>query len=304
MEFVEIKKNDSKYPRLLHEIYNPPKMLYAKGNLNLLSKTCISVIGTRKFSDYGKRMCKKIISELKDLNVCIVSGLAMGIDTIAHESALENNMDTIAVLGSGINNIYPKSNLELANKIAFTGLLLSEYPDMSEPQSFHFPQRNRIVSGLSVATIVIEAPERSGTLITARLALEQGREIFAVCGDADRENSIGTLRLLQYSAAYPIRSGLDVIEVLKRQPTLFEKYDRNKEKKSSVVSQESAKNMSLNLSQNEIKVFDSISLHRGTDVSVIQKKSDLKISEILATLSILELKGFISNNIGKYRRVF
>lgn len=299
-----ILKGEDLYPNLLHEIYNPPKQLFVKGRIGLLKKTCISIVGTRKVTEYGERVCKSIIADLKNLDICIVSGLALGIDSIAHRTALKLGIPTIAVLGCGINCVYPISNTQLAKEIEYEGLLISEYPDKTEPLTFHFPQRNRIVSGLSVATIVIEAPEKSGSLITAKLALEQGREIFAVPGDIDRENSAGTINLLQNSAAYPIRSGLDVIEILKRQPSLFSKYDFNKEKKSSILAEDKINSTKLNLSKKENVVFNTISLFKSTSVSSIQKKSQLAMSDILAMISLLEIKGLVVNNYGKYRRLF
>ena len=166
-------------------------------------------------------MTQKIIEELAVLDIAIVSGMAIGIDTIAHKTALKLNIPTIAVLGSGLNNIYPKANLKLAQKIAQNGLILSEYEPDAPPLNYNFPQRNRLISGLSVATIVVEAPEKSGALITARFALNQGREIFVVPGDADRVNSKGITKLMQKGAAYPVTCGQDIIESLKIQPHLY-----------------------------------------------------------------------------------
>ncbi len=285
-----IQKNDTDYPALLRELHESPQKLYYKGDLNTLKKTCISVVGTRKYTDYGEFMTNKIIEELAVLDIAIVSGLAKGIDAIAHKAALENNIPTIAVLGNGLKNIYPIENLGLAQKIIQNGLLLSEYEPEAVPLKYNFPQRNRIVSGLSIATIVVEAPEKSGALITARLALEQGREIFVVPGDADRKNSKGIIQLIQSSGAYPITSGEDVIEVLKIQPHLFPPV---KVKNPPIL---------YKLTPEETQIFNSMQPRRSTTLEQIIKKSALTTEKILSTLSILEIKGLISTKDGKYLR--
>lgn len=292
------------YPALLRQIYAPPRKLYYKGDVNLLEKTCIAVVGTRKPTQYGEYMTEKIIEDLKVLDIAIVSGLAKGIDTIAHESALKNNIPTIAVLGSGLENIYPKQNQGLADEIGEKGLLISEYGPTAEPKDFHFPQRNRIISGLSVATIMIEAPEKSGALITARFALEHGREIFAVPGDADRENSLGALRLLQNGGAYPISSGLDVIEILKKQPHLF-----GIEKTNQKVQTNNNKTLDdiYNLTTKEKEIFSAIPHSRPISLDQILDKGKMvaenySAQNILGVLSILEIKGLIFSEDGKYMR--
>ena len=216
-----LKFADKEYPQLLKQIYNYPQKLFYRGDLKVLEKPSIAIVGTRRPTEYGEYMAEKIVKELSILDVNIVSGLAKGIDTIAHETALECGLSTVAILGSGIENIYPPANIELAKAIEENGLVMSEFEGDIEPASFHFPMRNRIISGLSLATIVIEAPEKSGALITAKYALDQGREIFVIPGDIEREQSLGALRLLQRGAAYPIASGHEVLEILKTQPYLF-----------------------------------------------------------------------------------
>lgn len=288
-----LKITDNFYPFLLKQIYNPPRSLYYKGEISALEKTCISIVGTRKYSDYGEFMTQKIIEEIAVLDVAIVSGLARGVDTIAHKTALKNNIPTIAVLGSGLNNIYPRENQKLTEEITKNGLVISEYEPDKEPLNFHFPQRNRIISGLCVATIVIEAPEKSGALITARLALEQGREIFTLTGDADRENSLGPLRLMQRGAAYPISSGSDIIEVLNKQPHLF-KVEEPKKTNPSLAA--------YNLTKQEFKILDAMPTRRPTTLEQIQIKTALQPQSILITLSLLEIKGLIATKNGKYMR--
>lgn len=298
---------DQNYPFLLKQIHKPPQRLYYKGYIELLKKTCIAVVGTRKNSDYGEEMTRKIIDELSHLDLCIVSGLALGIDTIAHQAALEYGLSTIAILGSGIDNIYPFENLELAEIIAQKGLIISEYEGQIAPLKSNFPQRNRIVSGISVATIIIEAPEKSGALITAKLALEQNREIFTLPGDVGSINSIGPLRLLQNGGAYPISSGQDVIEILRKQPLFKTTKIKNLD---STIIKNSIKTSSmpkisynfLEISPDQHKLFDLIPEKRGLKIEQISQKSNLPINELLGNLSILEIKNLIFTKDGKYRR--
>lgn len=302
---------DQNYPYLLKQIHKPPQKLYYKGNIKLLQKTCIAVVGTRKNSDYGEEMTRKIIDELSHLDICIVSGLAIGIDTVAHQAALEYGLSTIAILGSGIDNIYPLENIELADTISQKGLIMSEYEGQLAPLKGNFPQRNRIVSGISVATIIIEAPEKSGALITAKLALEQNREIFALPGDIDRLNSIGPLRLLQNGGAYPISSGQDVIDILRKPPLFKATTTQNSIKTSSIFKQHNSANIVsletisgdfLKLSPDQQELFELIPDKRGLNIEQISQKSSLPINELLANLSILEIKNLITTKDGKYCR--
>ncbi len=271
---------------LLSQIYDPPKKLYFKGDKSLLDKNCIAIVGTRKNSEYGRYLTEKIVEELSAYNIVIVSGLARGVDTIAHTSALKNNLPTIAVLGSGLENIYPKENKNLAREIADKGLLISEYENDAAPSKYSFPQRNRIISGISIATVVIEAPESSGALITADFALNQGREIFTVPGDIDRENSKGALKLLQKSAAHPICSGHEIMEILSIQPSFNLLFPNSSQPPSS-------------LQPDQQKVLNILT-RRGKSIDQIMSKTSIPISELLIVLSILEIHNLIGINNGKY----
>ncbi|MBC2191677.1 DNA-protecting protein DprA [Listeria sp. FSL L7-0229] len=191
---------DDHYPELLREIYEAPPILFCKGNIDLLQKQAIAIVGTRQMSEYGRKACRQIASELSEHQLVIVSGMAVGIDTTAHKAALQKSGATIAVLGSGVNNIYPLKNQLLANDIAQDGLLLSEYLPDEEARRWHFPERNRIISGLSMGTVIIEAAERSGSLITADMALEQNRQVFAVPGNIFIDTWKGTNYLIQEGA--------------------------------------------------------------------------------------------------------
>ncbi len=280
----------NKFPELLTEIYDPPEKLYYFGNIDLIYKSSISIVGTRKSTEYGEYVTNKIVEELSNYDLNIVSGLAKGIDTIAHKAALKNNLSTIAVLGSGFKNIYPKVNIDLARKIAQKGLLISEFPNDETPKQMNFPKRNRIISAVSLATIIIEAPEKSGALITADFALEHGREIFTVPGDIDQPNSQGPLKLLKESAAHPISSGQDVIDVLKEK--IRPKF---KNKKIESIP-------SLKINPKESQILAAISKARARSFRSIQKKSKLPISELLSQLSLLEIRGLIKKKNGKYIR--
>ncbi|MDA1060665.1 MAG: DNA-processing protein DprA [bacterium] len=284
-------------PILLREINNPPEKLYYEGNFDILEKPCIAIVGTRKYSDYGEMATKQIVKELSVLDIAIVSGLAKGIDTIAHKAAIENQLPTIAFLGSGLDEIYPKENYELAKQICKDGLIVSEYPSKTQPKSMHFPQRNRLVSGISLATVVIEAPEKSGALITAYLAIDQGREVYVVPGDIDRINSKGIIKLLQKGAAYAIGSGKDIVANLMQQPHLFKKKEKSQDK-----SPENFPEIGYRLTEEEKKIFRFLPRYRLVTVDKIAEGLNRSTTSILTDLSILEIYGLVKTENGKYRR--
>lgn len=205
---------DQEYPPLLKEIYDPPLVLYAKGNQDLLKTRMIGVVGARMMSHYGREALMKLIPPLLQDNFTIVSGLAKGVDIQAHSLAMDNGGNTIAVLGSGIFNIYPKEHEGIAHFISQNNLLLSEYPPYTAPTKWNFPKRNRIISGLSEGVLVVEAKERSGSLITADQAMEQGREVFAVPGSILSETSQGTNSLIKQGAKL-VTEPNDILEELK-----------------------------------------------------------------------------------------
>ncbi len=191
---------DEQYPRLLREIDTAPLVLYVWGDIKILNKMGFAVIGTRKPTKYGVKLTKDFTKGLSDLGFTIISGLAKGVDTVAHETALGNKAKTVAVLGSGLLNLYPRQNEKLAKRISSNGAIISEFPLNAPPLRENFPRRNRIVSGLSKGVLVTEAAYRSGTLITAHYALEQNREVFAIPGNIDSDFSSGTHRLIKEGA--------------------------------------------------------------------------------------------------------
>ncbi len=213
----KITLNSKNYPELLKQIYDPPKQLYILGDLTdqlSLINNPLAVVGTRKASTYGKKTTNYFVRTLAKAGLTIISGLALGIDSIAHQSTLEVKGRTVAVLGSGLNVIYPPTNKNLAQEIIKSnGVIISEYPPNTRPSKQNFPTRNRIIAGLSLGVLVIEAPEKSGALITARAAIEQGREVFVVPGSIYNENSAGCHFLIK-AGAKPVTKPEDILETL------------------------------------------------------------------------------------------
>ncbi len=209
-ELMYLKRNnielisimDSRYPKKLQEIYDKPICLYVKGNVEILNSFSIAIIGCRNNTEYGEQMARKITQDLVQRNVVTVSGLARGIDSITHKATVEKNGKTIAVIGSGLDNLYPKENIRLArNIIEKGGAIITEYPMGTKPEKMNFPARNRIISGISNGIVVVEAKKKSGTMITVDFALEQGREVFCVPGNVNSKNSEGTNELIKEGAS-------------------------------------------------------------------------------------------------------
>jgi DNA processing protein len=192
---------DSRYPRFLKEIHKPPKQLHCKGNVDLLKKRCLTIVGTRKATRYGKEVLDMLLQPyLIDLDICIVSGLAEGIDTMGHRRCLELGIPTIAVIAGGIGNIYPLSNAKLYEDISEKGLVMAEYGGKVEMHKGMFPMRNRILAGISETTVVIEADIQSGSLVTANLALEFNRDVYVIPGDIFKSTSRGCHSLIKQGA--------------------------------------------------------------------------------------------------------
>jgi len=210
----KISESDADYPEGLIHIHKAPKEIFLKGTILPQDREAIAIVGTRRATEYGLKQADKIAFELALLGITIVSGMAKGIDTAAHNGALRAGGRTIAVLGSGHNYIYPKENIELYHRITKNGAVVSEYSSDVEPCRENFPMRNRIISGMSKGVVVIEAPKRSGALITANYALEQGREVFAVPGNIGRVESTGTNSLIKQGASL-VESVSDIIDELR-----------------------------------------------------------------------------------------
>lgn len=287
-----ILRNDADYPQILKEIPQPPYIIYIRGQLPLESDITISVVGSRKYSQYGKQACEKIVSGLAKYNTTIISGLALGIDSIAHQSALDNKTKTVAVLGTGINdkNIYPAQNLNLARNILKNGgAIISEFAPDTPAMPYHFPMRNRIVSGLSKGVLVIEASEKSGSLITANLALEQNRDVFAIPGSIHLENSKGTNNLIKQGAKL-ITDANDIIEEIA--PQFLSTKNDNTQNTINFPDLSEEENELLKIISNEDMELDQI-----------LKTANIPANRFNSILTTLEIKGIIKNRNGKIYKI-
>jgi DNA processing protein len=278
--------SDEAYPEYLREISDPPVVLYYAGDLNVLRLPCVAIVGARKPTPYGRAVAEKLSADLAGRGLVIVSGMARGIDSIAHWGALKDGK-TVAVMGSGLDVVYPKENKPLCAKIQESGMVMTEYALKSLPLAHHFPLRNRIISGLALAVIVVEAAEKSGSLITARLGLEFNREVMAVPGNITSSLSRGTNLLLKMGAK-PVDSSEDVIEELP--PVVQDILLHPAQVKQRDLSQ---------LNPKERKIYDFLSIDTLTHVDTLVEWCGLSVSEILSHLLSLELKGFISQSPGK-----
>lgn len=289
------------YPRLLKEIYDPPFILYYQGTIDPWPENCLAVVGSREHSYYGNKIIEKILPVLAspvlaDNKIAVISGLALGIDTLAHRSALKNNGLTYAVLGSGLNpeNIYPPENRYLAKEIIKSGgAIISEFAPDTPPRRQNFPQRNRIISGLSRATLIIEAKEKSGALITAASALEQNREVLAIPGNIFSDFSRGTNSLIS-KGAKTILDEQDILDVF----NIETKKSTNSQKISSTKNglfypENESEKMVYNIIRKASEQSEIIT------VDEIAETSQLDTAKINSTLSILEIKGIIiSDHLG------
>lgn len=272
--------SDTDYPRLLKQIINPPLFLYYRGDISVATDLSIAVVGSRKCSPYGRIATEKLTTDLVKAGLTIVSGLALGIDTFAHETTLKNKGKTVAVLGCGLDwaSLYPPTNRRLAeNIIANGGAIISEFPLGMAPLRFNFPQRNRIVSGMTRGTLVIEANEKSGALITADYALEQNREVFALPGNIFSLSSAGPNNLIKKGAT-PITCANDVLETLNLERIDYIKINREL----------------LPKTPDEQAILDILS-HEPIHLNEIVRLTRLDTSVINSTLTIMEMKGLVKS---------
>jgi len=269
------------YPRLLREIPDPPGVLFCRGTLNPHDMLAVAIVGTRHASRYGLEQAERLAASLSRAGLTIVSGMARGIDAAAHRGALSAGGRTIAVLGSGVLNIYPPEHKELANEIAAQGAILSESAPRMQPLGGTFPQRNRLISGMSLGVIIVEAAERSGALITARHAAEQGREVFAVPGRIDVRQASGCHRLIRDGARL-VESADDVLEEL---GPLVEAAPRD----DGTVIHHPAE---LSLNDVEQQVLQAVDKEAITIDEVIAA-TGLPVARVLATISVLEMRRLV-----------
>lgn len=211
--FVTLEWADSRYPAWLRMVPDPPPMLWVRGDLSVLEQPAVAIVGSRSASQYARQVARALAAGLADAGLIVTSGMARGVDGAAHEACLAAGGRTIAVLGTGVDVVYPREHAVLAEQIAMSGLLVSELPPGTPPLAGHFPRRNRIISGLSRAVVVVEASEKSGSLITARLALEQGREVMAVPGSVLYGRNRGAHALIK-DGAMPVECATDILDAL------------------------------------------------------------------------------------------
>ncbi|MBU1110225.1 DNA-processing protein DprA [Patescibacteria group bacterium] len=284
--FQLITYADERYPPLLKEIHDPPFYFYIKGELRPKDAMSLAVVGTRRVTGYGREAICTIIPGLISAGLTIVSGMARGADSLVHRAALDAGGRTVAVLGAGLDIIYPPENRELYEEISQNGAVLSEFPLGFEPTSYSFPVRNRLISGISLGVWVIEAPERSGALITARMAMEQNRDVFALPGSIFAQTSLGTNKLIEDGATL-VTSAEDIINALNLEY-----------QKAGIQARQYEPETEM-----EHKVLELLA-ENPRNVDDLVKVSNYTVSEIGSVLSLLEIKGVIREiSQGEYRVV-
>jgi len=275
---------DEDYPEKLKNIFDYPKVLYSKGEFNIEDKVAIAIVGSRKATSYGKWAADKFSRELARMGISIISGMARGIDTEAHKGAIKEHGHTIAVLGCGVDVVYPSSNRELYKDIISNGCVISEFSPGTHPINYNFPLRNRIISGLASGIIVIEAGEKSGSLITAEHAIEQGKDVFALPGNINNVLSKGTNQLIKEGA----KLVMDVDDILEEISELNNKVNINKK----IIKDYSF------LSEDEMRIIECIST-KPTHCDIISFTTGINISLVNSMLTVLEMKGMIKQLPGR-----
>ncbi len=270
---------DQEYPSRLKQIYDPPPLIYVRGSLQTQDCKAVAVVGSRYPTSYGRVLAERITMGLSRQGITVISGLARGVDSLAHRSALKAGGRTVGVLGCGIDVVYPPENRDLFEAVAAQGAVISEFPLGTPPESDHFPIRNRIISGISLGVVVIEATLRSGSLITARFALEQGREVFAVPGNADSARSAGANRLIREGAKL-VTGAEDVLEEI-----------------SFPLSSQSEEPVRPKLEEEEEKIFSILGV-RAMHIDQVIAESGLPSARVSAALLSLELAGHIKQMPG------
>lgn len=279
MDIEIVRLEEAGYPELLKKIKDPPKQLYYSGNLEILSRKCAAVVGSRVTNAYGRHIAGAIGGSLAEHGVTVVSGMALGIDTCAHEGALRAGGNTAAVLGCGTDICYPPENLKLMEEIAGRGLVISEYAPGTPARRYSFPRRNRIISGLCELTVVVQARNRSGALITAELAAEQGRDIMAVPGNIDSQYNLGSNKLIK-EGAMPVISVDDVLE-----PFGLRKADMMR--------------AGMKLSDIEYRIFELLDETGEMSIDEICCHIGKSPAYVAPILSVMEIKGFVFSHAGK-----
>ena len=291
-EIVMVAWGEPEYPELLTELADAPVALFCKGDVQLMRGHGIAIVGSRKCSERGRDAAGEFARELAGLGIPVVSGMALGIDGAAHEGALEAGGPTVAVLGSGVDVVYPPRHQELYERLCRHGLVLSEYLPGTEPRKEHFPQRNRIISGLSKGTLVVEAPMGSGALITARTANEQGREVFAIPGGLRNPHTRGNNALIKAGQAKLTESVDDILVEfgLSRADLLEPRLPLDGDAGAPAAPQ---------VSDEERRLLELVS-YEGSHVNDLVRKVGITTPECISHLTLLEIKGLISSASGGY----
>jgi len=292
-----ISINDAEYPQILKKIHSPPKALYINGSFKEEDDFAVAIVGSRRASRYGIEMSEKLGYDLALGGVTVVSGMARGIDSAAHRGALKANGRTIAVMGSGHGHIYPAENKELYKKIAEAGAVISEFEDDVSPLPRNFPIRNRIISGLTLGIVIVEAAKNSGALITADFALEQGREVFAVPGKISSITSKGTHELIKDGAKL-VQSAEDIMEELGLHEIEPAAVANERELMEEKISKKTARYVYNSLSCDERKVYKMLS-DEPIYIDDVVKESGVELSLVSKVLLALELKRLIKELPGK-----
>src|ERR1700730_13755675 len=283
---------EPEYPQTLLQIYDPPVLLYARGDPQVLNLPSLSIVGTRRPTFYGTQMAQRLGRDLAARGMVIVSGMARGIDAIGHQGAMDANGRAIGVLGTGIDVCYPKENKKLYEKVLERGAIISEFPLRTYPAPENFPVRNRIVAGMPLGVVVVEGAQYSGSLITARLAMEFGREVFGVPGNVTQPVSFAPNLLIKQGAKL-VTNGADVVEELPTpvQAALMKAEQPEAEQRNLLAA--------ASLNSSEKKLYDLLSTDAPKHIDEIVESSGLNSSEVLATLFDLEMKGIIRQSPGK-----
>lgn len=271
-----------KYPAILKQIYDPPIMLYVRGDFDKLSQLMISIVGTRHPTQYGVKATEQLVAEFKATNTTIVSGMALGIDTVAHRAALKSNLATVAVMGTGFETVYPPENRKLFEEICRSGAVISEYPFGLKPEKWHFPRRNRIITGLSKAVFVMEGAATSGAMISGKTALEQNRDVYALPGSIFSDKSLGPNWLIAQGASPLIDCRQTVQEITSGEQLVFNSQEQKK----------------IFLTPEEEALYTKIP-QEGIAVDELFEKSGVAFPQVMQQILGLELKGMISQLPGK-----
>ena len=271
---------DKEYPQRLLNCYDSPALLYYRGNADLNLLKIISIVGTRSFSEYGKSVCEKLVEELQHLNILVVSGLAFGIDTIAHKASLKNNLQTVGVLAHGLDRIYPPQNKNLAKQMVEQGGLLTEFISNTNPDKQNFPKRNRIVAGMCDALLVIESGKKGGSLITAELANSYNKDVFAIPGRTNDTKSEGCNYLIKNNKASLVTCATDLLEMMNWNDTKKGHHKKQRE-------------LFIELTADEKIIIDILQNQENIQIDQLYFKSGLSSSAVAAALLSLEMQGVL-----------